>query len=295
MATEPQIELTHYERINIVRRYIYEHVDECLNREVLANMAGFSVPHFHRIFTAHVGESISRYVRRVRMERAARKLLVPTSSVTDIALDSGYETHAAFGKAFKQTFGLSPSEFRELNRTAAALTISRRIPYNRKELMMKPKEITTLPDMNVLYARESEVMSGPAFTTAPQAAFDKLMGHLMSNNLQPKIRHIIAIYPDEPEVGKEVRIDAGAIFVDGVKPEATNGLAYQTISSGKWAIFRHVGSYDNIWQTWQGIYRDWLPISGEETRDALCFEDYVNNPDEVAPEELITDIYVPLK
>jgi len=67
------------------------------------------------------------------------------------------------------------------------------------------------------------------------------------------------------------------------------------LASGKWAVFRHAGPYDNLWQTWQGIYRDWLPTSGEEPRHALCFEDYINSPDEVAPEELLTDIYVPLK
>lgn len=295
MTTESQIELTHYQRINHVKQHIRDHVDEPLNREVLADIAGFSVSHFHRIFTAHVGESIARYVRRVRMERAAKQLLDHSIHVTDVALESGYETHAAFGKAFKQTFGFSPSEFRELNSTAAAYTISRRIPYNHKEFLMEPKEITTLPDMQVLYARASEVMNGPAFTTAPQEAFDKLMGYLMSNNLGPQIRHIIALYPDEPEVGKEIRIDAGAIFADGTVPEATDGLAYQTLASGKWAVFRHAGPYDNLWQTWQGIYRDWLPTSGEEPRHALCFEDYINSPDEVAPEELLTDIYVPLK
>lgn len=295
MTTETRIELTHYQRINRVKQYIHDHVDECLNRELLADMAGFSVPHFHRIFTAHVGESIARYVRRVRMERAATQLLDPSIYVTDVALESGYETHAAFGKAFKQTFGISPSEFRELNRTAAAYTISRRIPYNRQEFLMEPKEIKTLPDMKVLYARKSEVMTGPAFQTAPQAAFDTLMGYLMPSNLITKSRHVIAIYPDEPVVGKEVRVDAGVIFADGVEPEAPDGMAYQTLQSGKWAVFQHVGPYDNLWQTWQGIYRDWLPTSGEETRDALCFEDYINSPDEVAPEELLTDIYVPLE
>jgi hypothetical protein len=49
MATETQ--LTHYERINQITRYIRKHRDEPLNRDELAQRAGFSVPHFHRIFT----------------------------------------------------------------------------------------------------------------------------------------------------------------------------------------------------------------------------------------------------
>jgi len=176
MATETQ--MNHYERINQIKRYIREHVDEPLQREELAQIAGFSVPHFHRIFTAHVGENITAYVRRMRMERAARQLLADGLNVTEIALDTGYETHSAFSKAFKQYFGVSPSEFRELNPTAAAHLINRRIPFNRKELAMQPLEIRTLPDMKVLYARATEVMTTPAFQTANQEAFGKLMGFL---------------------------------------------------------------------------------------------------------------------
>lgn len=110
------------EPINEVKQYIREHVDKPLNREVLAEVAGFSVPHFHRIFTAHVGENIAGYVRRVRMERAGRKLRMGAVDITEVALAAGYATHAAFSRAFKQQFGLSPSEFRELDcRTATRM------------------------------------------------------------------------------------------------------------------------------------------------------------------------------
>jgi AraC family transcriptional regulator len=107
------------ERLNDVKRYIREHIDQPLNREVLAAVAGFSVPHFHRIFTAQVGESIASYVRRQRLERAGRKLRMGAVDITEVALAAGYDTHAAFSKAFKQQFGLSPSEFRQLPCPAA--------------------------------------------------------------------------------------------------------------------------------------------------------------------------------
>src|SRR4026209_58246 len=107
------------ERIEEVMRYIREHINEPLNRERLAAVAGFSVPHFHRVFTAHVGESAASYVRGLRMERAGRKLRMGAVDITEVALAAGYDTHAAFGKAFKQQFGLSPSEFRQLGCSAA--------------------------------------------------------------------------------------------------------------------------------------------------------------------------------
>ena len=100
--------------IEDVKRYIREHIDEPLDRETLASVAGFSIPHFHRVFRAHVGESAISYVRRVRMERAGRKLRMGAVDITQVALAAGYDSHAAFSKAFKQHFGLSPREFRQL-------------------------------------------------------------------------------------------------------------------------------------------------------------------------------------
>jgi AraC family transcriptional regulator len=110
------------ERIAVVQRYIGDHLDEPLRREDLASLAGFSVPHFHRLFTHQVGENIAAYVRRVRLERAGRKLRMGAVDITEVALAAGYDTHAAFSKAFKQRYGLSPSEFRQLGcRAATAL------------------------------------------------------------------------------------------------------------------------------------------------------------------------------
>jgi AraC family transcriptional regulator len=115
MLSEPQTLEDHSVCIEEVMRYIRTHISEPLDRETLADVAGFSVPHFHRVFTAHVGESAISYVRRIRLERAARKLRMGAVDITEVALAAGYDTHAAFSKAFRQQFGLSPSEFRQLN------------------------------------------------------------------------------------------------------------------------------------------------------------------------------------
>ena len=111
--------LTDVQTVEGVMRYIREHINEPLNRESLAAVAGFSVPHFHRVFSAHVGESAASYVRRLRLERAGRKLRMGAVDITEVALAAGYDTHAAFSKAFKQQFGLSPSQFRQIGCTAA--------------------------------------------------------------------------------------------------------------------------------------------------------------------------------
>jgi AraC family transcriptional regulator len=109
----------HLDRIDEVKRYVREHIDEALDRKALAAVAGFSVPYLHGIFTASVGENIAGYVRRVRLERAGRKLRMGAVDITEIALAAGYDSHAAFGRAFRQRYGLSPSQFRQLGCRAA--------------------------------------------------------------------------------------------------------------------------------------------------------------------------------
>lgn len=102
-------------RIARVHDYIQRHLQEPLNRETLAEVAEYSIPHFHRIFTASTGESAVSYVRRLRLTRAGQKLRMGAVDIMDVALAAGYESHAAFSKAFKKQYGISPSSFRRLS------------------------------------------------------------------------------------------------------------------------------------------------------------------------------------
>ncbi|MCK4608251.1 MAG: helix-turn-helix transcriptional regulator [Gammaproteobacteria bacterium] len=89
-------------RIKRVLSFIETHLDEERSLEELAKIACFSSYHFHRIFTGMVGESVKSYIRRLRLERAARQLLSSSSklSVTEIAFSAGYQTSESFSKAF---------------------------------------------------------------------------------------------------------------------------------------------------------------------------------------------------
>lgn len=129
-GTRPHQE--HAACIEAVKRYIRDHIHEPLDRGRLAEVAGFSIPHFHRVFTAHTGQSAASYVRRLRLERAGRKLRMGAVDITEVALAAGYDSHAAFSKAFRQQFGLSPSEFRQLGCRAATQLLAEYRPGSRK-------------------------------------------------------------------------------------------------------------------------------------------------------------------
>jgi AraC family transcriptional regulator len=105
--------------IEETKEYIKGHIDQRLDRRALAEKAGFSLPHFQRRFRALTGEGVAAYIHRLRMERAGRKLRMGAVDITEVALAAGYDSHAAFSKAFKRYFKISPSQFRLLGCRAA--------------------------------------------------------------------------------------------------------------------------------------------------------------------------------
>ncbi len=99
--------------IRNVQFLIQEHLDEKISMDDLARAAGFSMFHFHRIFSAMVGENLGEHLLRLRMERAAFELVYSSRSIPDIAFSAGYETHESFTRAFRKRFGQTPSDYRK--------------------------------------------------------------------------------------------------------------------------------------------------------------------------------------
>lgn len=87
-------------------------LDGDLRTETLARTAHLSRARFHTVFAATVGETVKQYTLRLRLERAAFRLLSETTGVAAIAFDLGFGSHEAFARAFRANFGTSPSNYR---------------------------------------------------------------------------------------------------------------------------------------------------------------------------------------
>ena len=72
-----------------------------------------SVSKLNRIFRELYGTSLHAYVQEMRLEQAAEMLLKMNISVTEVALNSGYNNMSYFSKAFKERFGMTPKKFSE--------------------------------------------------------------------------------------------------------------------------------------------------------------------------------------
>ncbi len=106
-------QLSHAERIRPVLEHIESNLQQPLDSAGLAEVAGFSLWHFYRVFREVTGKSVGEYVREKRLQKAALRLRCGNESVVDIALDVGYETHSGFTRAFRARFSASPAQYRE--------------------------------------------------------------------------------------------------------------------------------------------------------------------------------------
>lgn len=285
-------------RILKVLVYIQKNLDEQFSLDELAAIASFSSFHFHRIFRGMVGESVKEHVRRLRLERAAHRLRFTGQPVTEIAFDAGYETHESFTRAFGAMFGEPPTEFRNNHRAVAHGAAASGVHYafdGSVDALKAPRpdkpievRVETLAGLRVAFARHVGAYDEVG------SAWQRLMSWSMRSGLLGPATRMIGIVHDDPEVTPpdKMRYDAAIPVDDKVKPDRDIGI--QQLDAGRYAIATHRGPYTRIGDTYARLCGEWLPGSGRELLAAPALELYRNSPMTAAPEDLVTDIYLPI-
>ncbi len=109
---KPEIKRTHITIINQGVDYIADHLFEKLTVESIADHCCFSRHYYNRLFKSVTGESVYSFIKRIRLETAAFKLIkFPHLSVTHIAAEQGCSS-SNFSSLFKKHYKISPSGFR---------------------------------------------------------------------------------------------------------------------------------------------------------------------------------------
>jgi len=291
---------TYAARMLRVLNHIQRHLDEPLELEALAELTHFSVSHFHRVFKGMLGETIMDHLRRIRLERAYVQLTLRARSVTDIGLDAGYDSLEAFSRVFRKTFGLSPTQCRERGWERRFPPAPSGVHYGPGEIVeflfdetgaaIMNVRIETLPDRAILRVRET----GPYMESA-ERAWNALCAWAGPKNLLGPQTLFIGIGHDDPSVTapEKIRFDAAITVDKPIAPEAP--VVADTLPGGDYAIVTHKGPYNQLEDTYKRIMGQWLPQSGREFRCTPTFEVYRNDPASTPPEELLTDVHIPLK
>lgn len=101
-----------WEQIQETIEFIEEHLSEEISIECLAKTASLSPFYYQRLFSRLVKKPVAEYIKLRRMARATEALLQKEQRILDIALELGFSSHEHFTRTFKDTFGMTPAEYR---------------------------------------------------------------------------------------------------------------------------------------------------------------------------------------
>ena len=119
--------MSDFPRIKEALQYIDRHLNEAISYESIAERFHFSPYYFHRMFSAIVGKTITAHIRDRRLLSACAQLSTTDKAVLDIGLDCGYRSAQSFSRAFREIYGMSPSDYRKQGLVPAQATVDEMI------------------------------------------------------------------------------------------------------------------------------------------------------------------------
>ena len=270
------------DRLSRVTGYIYDHLDDDLDIERLADVAAMSPWHWHRIYHAMRGETVAATVKRLRLQRAATLLAQTKTPIAEIAIRSGFSGAPAFTRAFAEAYGLPPAKYREEGSHTDFPAGTLHPP--RRSWAIEIKALPELPALAMPHIG-SYMQIGRAFET--------LFGALAARQAMPNPIRMIGIYGDDPTTIAEDKLRSHAALIGDA--DAAAPVERHILRGGDYAVLRHKGPYADMRPAYLWLFGTWLPQSGREAADAPVLEEYLNSPQKVAPTELLSDILLPLK
>lgn len=282
-------------RFRRILEYIEAHLQEDLSVEALSGVAAFSKCHFHRQFSASFGIGVYKYVQLLRLKRASYQLAFREQPVIEVALSSGYEGPEAFARAFRRTFGQSPTEFRRQPEwepwfETYALCNELRLTH------MKPSYAAH--QVSIVDFRETRVaiLEHRGDPRSIGDSIRKFIAWRKRNRLPPSASATFNIAYDDPAQTDPQEFRCGlCATTDSEIADNEEGVVAGFIPAGRCAVLRHTGSDDTLAEAITYLYSQWLPSSGAELRDFPLYFQRVRFFPEVPEHQAQTDIFLPLK
>ena len=98
--------------------YMETHYAESLTIEKAAGISNYSAAYFSRLFKKQLGKTYSEYLSHIRIKNVSRLLLNTDKSITEIAIETGYQYPGNLSAAFRQKTGLSPQQYRKQRKSS---------------------------------------------------------------------------------------------------------------------------------------------------------------------------------
>ena len=251
----------------------------------LAGIANFSAFHFMRVYRALAGESLGTTVQRLRLTRAAHLLATTAAPISEVSGRVGFETSQAFARAFRDHFGMAPSEARAANvanatavSTLAALCPQPAIRIDVVEL--KPFRVAVKRSEGP-FGKLDEVYRSLFEWMAKRGALEAIDG-IWGVPHQDRRDTPVANYPFDCCLKTSAALSAG------------DGITLVNLGGGSYVRYLHEGAFERLDESHDAIFRELLANPEWQLRDAPVLHEYLNDPDETPEADLRTHIYVPV-
>jgi YesN/AraC family two-component response regulator len=105
--------IRHASALRKAERFIWENYTRKISLKEIASASGLSAPYFSTVFKNEMGENLSNYLNRLRVEKALVMLGETDTPINRISAVCGFEDQSWFSKVFKSYTGISPYDYRK--------------------------------------------------------------------------------------------------------------------------------------------------------------------------------------
>ena len=249
--------MNYYEGLNKVIEKIEENLKEKINYKDLAKIIGTSSYTLQRIFVFLTGITLTEYIRKRRLSRAAEELLSTDIKIIDLAIKYQYDSPISFSNAFKKMHGISPQNLRKNKLTIKAFP----------KIEFKPT-IETIEELEYRIINSEKQKFYGKTTGIIQKNNSKAIEDLYNKSRNEKVIDFIINNSD----GKELYYGASIEIYD---KDLTNKMQYYIlgkkprkdfvtieIPKSTWACFKlNSKEQMDILKLYNTIYTKWLPSS----------------------------------
>ncbi|WP_353777865.1 GyrI-like domain-containing protein [Winogradskyella sp. 3972H.M.0a.05] len=285
---------TQLERYKKLLSYIDENFKEDINIEKVEAICHYSYRNINRIFEAIHNETIGKYIKRLRLEKAAQYLKYTYADVSDIAYDVGFEDRAAFSKAFKNKYKVSPSAFRNNNEAIRETLQQSMLPDDDTERETLQYEIEYLPDFEYLFL---EYRGDYEDEAAVNKAMESLATYGITKQLVSKESIFMTEFLDDNEISDTLnfRYNLALILEQPLTFKPEGFFRTRSHKRQKYAKFMYKGTFEKGVEFYKSIYAFWILDVALELVDLPTLEFYPNHHENLPEDELITEIYIPVR
>jgi AraC-like DNA-binding protein/predicted transcriptional regulator YdeE len=240
--------------------FIELHLDQDFQTADVARHACVSHWHFQRLFKALTNDTLKGYIRARRLANALVALHERRAPIIQIALASGFESQAAFTRAFKQMFGMTPAKYRALGKRTQFVRKLRidedYLCHLHRNVSLKPTMVRR-PQMRLVglrtsfYGIDSDKSNMGEKLPALWNAFLARMREVADAESEYLYGVVI------PTPGKE-QLDYLAGALVSCATEVPTGMVSISIPPTTYAQFTHRGLPKDLNQTVNYIYASWL-------------------------------------